>query len=324
MRMENRMALLVGINKYCDGIKDLSGCENDVKALQPLLEKHGDGKPNFRCKRLVSSETKVTKEILKKAIKTVISKEPDLVVFYFSGHGGFDKKENGFLICQDSPQGQLSDGLHMNWVLKTFSDAEIPEVIIVLDCCHSGVIGSVGLFQKERVELRKGITLLSASTSKGLAMERKGFGVFTSILCEGLRGAAADMFGHITASNLYNMADGVLTPWDQRPIYKSYVTHMKPLRFINPKYPAKQLQRITHHFRGLEDKIQLSPEHLETSSFTDPSKSGIYQDLLVYYHLGLVQGQQSPRISDEAKVNGHCRLTPYGKFFWEAVSKGLI
>lgn len=231
MRKENRAALLVGIDHYSHGIKPLAGCVNDVKRIRQLLEKNGNGDENFCCKELVSSaKSAITHEEIRKAIKIMIQREPDMALFYFSGHGYGKKGEGGFLVCQDTTLSNPESGYRMNTLLDDLYRSSIPEIVVILDCCHSGFLGDVDFFDLETTNIRKGVTLLSATRYNELAAEKLGQGVFTRILCEGLEGAAADQWGNITAANLYALAERTLSPWEQRPTFRSFVNQIRPIR----------------------------------------------------------------------------------------------
>lgn len=46
-----RRALVIGIDKYPNA--SLKGCENDASSIASILEKNGDGSPNFDIKKLI-------------------------------------------------------------------------------------------------------------------------------------------------------------------------------------------------------------------------------------------------------------------------------
>ncbi|MEO1383194.1 MAG: caspase family protein, partial [Bacteroidota bacterium] len=173
-------------------------------------------------------------------------------------------------------------------------------------------------------QLREGITVLAATLSSEYAVERMGHGVFTKLLCQGLEGVSADILGHVTAASLYNLADSMLSPWEQRPVYKSFVNKMKPLRYCLPKIPKKALRRINQHFPQPDASIQLSESFLEHTRQATPSDVGLFKELLDYESVGLVQGRMAKTLTSEAEIQGTCILTEYGKLFWQTVAKGLV
>ena len=58
-----RKALIVGIDDYKE-ISSLSGCVNDALAVASILERNGDGSPNFSTKTLTSNNGEVNCSIL--------------------------------------------------------------------------------------------------------------------------------------------------------------------------------------------------------------------------------------------------------------------
>lgn len=81
--MQDRKALVVGIDEYAS--TPLYGCVVDANAVAEVLEKNGDGSPNFSIhfERNVESPY-----ILKQMIEDCFSGEPEIALLYFAGHGG--------------------------------------------------------------------------------------------------------------------------------------------------------------------------------------------------------------------------------------------
>ncbi len=165
----------------------------------------------------------------------MLNKEPEMALFYFSGHGYASKNAGGILVCQDPPIEKPERGYRMNQLLDDFYRGSVPEIVVVLDCCHSGFIGDVDHFHQESALVRKGVSVLSASRYNELAVEKYGQGVFTKILCEGLAGKAADQWGNVTTSSLYAWVEHSLSPWQQRPTFRSFVSQVKSIRSCNPE-----------------------------------------------------------------------------------------
>ncbi|WP_408887299.1 caspase family protein [Komagataeibacter nataicola] len=67
----NKAAVVVGINNY-DHFTCLSGCENDANAMEKLLTKNHDGSPNFNCRKLLSSEMRVTRSVASGTIRRTV------------------------------------------------------------------------------------------------------------------------------------------------------------------------------------------------------------------------------------------------------------
>ena len=142
-----KKALLVGINKYRPDLNaDLRGCVNDVEMVRYLLVNKFDFEPdNIR----VVVDDRATQTNILHRLQWLINdtKEGDLLVFHYSGHGSQVRDRNG---------DELNDHLDeiicphdLNWNYPFTDDmlqeifAKAPKgvkIIMIADCCHSGTI----------------------------------------------------------------------------------------------------------------------------------------------------------------------------------------
>lgn len=231
---ESRKALLIGINKYEKAA--LYTCENDAGRMSELLATHEDGSRNFDV-RLVFNLTCAQLRI--EIERWLDSKRaPDHALLYFSGHGYVEGSTNGYLVGKDF--GSKDMGVSMEWLAEKIRVSNISEITIILDCCYAGIYGKVQTEGRSVASLPQNVTLLAGVTEEDVAASRPEYGKFTEILIEGLEGAAADPVGHVTTTSLYSLASDRLTSWQQRPVFKSYVTTVKPLRQCLVKGSAPQ------------------------------------------------------------------------------------
>ncbi|MGB3640146.1 MAG: caspase family protein [Rivularia sp. (in: cyanobacteria)] len=144
-----KLALLVGINEYSNGINPLDGCVNDV-LLQKQLLIHRFG---FTEKDIVTlTDSQATRQGILTAFEEHLIKQAkpgDTVVFHFSGHGGQvedpDKDSpdglNSTLIPIDfrnnSSGGEVQDIMGHTLFLLMYA-LKTDNVTVVLDSCHSG------------------------------------------------------------------------------------------------------------------------------------------------------------------------------------------
>ena len=170
-------ALLVGIDNYHPdshkhGVKDLTGCKNDVEAMTSLIkEKYAFLQPNIQT--LVDSEA--TRENIINGFRNHLQKDVDnntTVLFYFSGHGSmqytsqhFQKyiadKEHNFeetLVCYESRVSNkhldLADK-ELAILIKEIAQKDA-HIVIILDSCHSGG-GTRNLEPSENLAIQKRI-----------------------------------------------------------------------------------------------------------------------------------------------------------------------
>ena len=244
-----RKALVIGIDKYPDS--PLSGCENDAASIASILEKNGDGSPNFDVRLISSDSTNVTNDAIQTAIGELFSGDAETALFYFAGHGIIDPITNsGYIVGQDGKKG--SWGMSLAEMLGMANDAspKIKSTVIILDSCNSGYAGEVAGLNKSQISvIGNGVTILTACHREQTAAEENGQGLFTSILLDGLSGGSADILGRITPASVYSHIDQTLGSWEQRPIYKANVQTFVTLRNIAPKVAPEILKRLSTDFK---------------------------------------------------------------------------
>ncbi|BAZ12017.1 peptidase C14 caspase catalytic subunit p20 [Calothrix sp. NIES-4071] len=144
-----KLALLVGINEYTNGIPTLGGCEQDV-LLQHELLMHRFG---FKATDILTLTSKqATRQGILQAFNEHLIKQAkpgDVVVFHFSGHGSQvqDKDRdtpdgvNGTLVPVDSSlpeNGGVVQDIMGHTLFTLMYALQTDNVTMVLDSCHSG------------------------------------------------------------------------------------------------------------------------------------------------------------------------------------------
>ncbi|WP_169312047.1 caspase family protein [Fluviicola taffensis] len=306
---EKKKALLIGVNEY-DYYNRLKGCENDVSMMEEVLQCHEKGDPNFSISKSLNN----TNETIKAEISSLLERDATMALLYFSGHGNVT--DDGGFIC-GSNTSKDNSGVSMDWIIEQINKSIIPEVTVILDCCFAGGIANEESDGTLFTRLRKGVTILAATTENDTATEFLRKGVFTSILYNGLKGAAKDILGHVTAVSLYSNAESILSPWEQRPVFKSFVKQLTPLRFCLPTVRKRILRQMFNepYFSLKEKSISLDFKSLQDES----GKIG-KNELFVLASFEKARLLECPdRIPLlQAIVEGKtCFLSPYGKHVWE-------
>ncbi|MBP0009414.1 caspase family protein [Roseofilum sp. Belize Diploria] len=154
----SRDALVVGISTYSyRGLSNLDAPAHDAEAIAQKLE---SGLAPFRVERLPGIKDKAN-EGLKTGKKTQVSLRQlqtaliryfkprgetyaDTVLFYYSGHGLYDKlTETSYLATSDADPEANKWGYPLEQLCKLLRDSPVKRQIIWLDCCHSGGIVAV-------------------------------------------------------------------------------------------------------------------------------------------------------------------------------------
>lgn len=311
-----RKALVVGINDYPSS--PLSGCVNDANAISTILESHGDGSPNFGVRLMTCPSTAVTRPTLRAAIEQLFSGDADMALLYFSGHG-YIKSTGGYLVTTDA--SKYDEGVSMDEVLALANQSKAKNKVIILDCCHSGAMGTPTLGAATIAQLSEGLSVLTASRDSEYAIEVGGAGVFTSLVVDALQGGAADLRGNITPGSLYAYVDEALGAWDQRPIFKTNVTSFASLRKLTPKVSFEVMRRITQYFLTPDSGHKLDPSYEDTDVQAKPANVAIFKDLQKLQSVGLVVPVDAEFMYFAAINSTSCRLTALGYQYWRLVKE---
>ena len=314
-----RKALVIGLNYYPNA--PLSGCINDAIKMASVLEKNGDGSPNFGVKVIIDEPNPVTKAQIREAIESLFQGTCDVALLYYSGHG-LIKSTGGFIVTPDYKT--YDEGIPMDQILSLANQSEARDKIIILDCCHSGLFGNPSITGKDVAHLTEGLTVLTACRDKESAIEINGSGIFTSLLLDGLQGGAADLRGYVTPGSLYSYVDEALGPWDQRPIFKTNVSRFTALRRIAPQVPLEKLRKLPEYFVTPEEEYKLNPSFEFTSDCPDEENVKIFKDLQKFESVGLVVPVGEEHMYFAAMNSKSCRLTAMGYQYWRLAKENKL
>lgn len=316
----SKRALIVGLDDYAL-FPRLTGAVTDARSLAELLRRDDDRTPNYDCRLFVTGEGEpVTREVLRRQWRQLFADFRDPILFFFAGHG-FVSETGGYICTHDGTHDD--PGLPMNDLVMLANRSSAREVLIILDCCHSGAAGS-SPYSGGLTALRDGVTLLAASRPSERAMERFGRGVFTDLLCDALKGCAANLRGQVTAADLYAYADQTLGAWDQRPLYKSYSSSFSVVRRCTPLISDDDLRFIIELFPADDAEILLDPSYEHTQPEQKPENVAKFDKLKALRNAGLVQPAGQPDLYWAAVRGGAAVLTPWGRRYWRMAKKDLI
>lgn len=296
----------------------LSGCVNDATAVASIMETNSDGSPNFSVKL----ETKVsTKSELLEMMVDLFKGEGDVCLFYFSGHGHLNEF-GGYIVTPDYKK--YDEGISMDNILKLANDSKIKNKVIILDCCHSGAFGSPAISGGTVTYIKEGVTILTASRDSETALEVNGHGLFTSLLLNALKGAAADLTGHITPGSVYAYIDQALGAWDQRPVFKTNITYFISLRSVLPPISLEILRKIVDYFPSPEEEFKLDPSFEFTERAAVEKNVEIFKNLQKFERVGLVVPVNEDHMYFAAINRQSCRLNALGYRYWKLVKDKKI
>jgi len=277
---------VVGIDKYNDvQIPQLAGAENDANELFELLTSEAGGFVN-KEKNLLVNERARHRDILAGISEVFRGHDQyDIALFYFSGHGFIDEKKDLYLSSYDvNKNDPYIGGLKFDDLRNQIYSSENKEnVIIILDCCYSGVVteGTRGGGSETIKDLipvldrnignikdnnyGKGKFTISSSaydkvswgmtncTHSGDDRGPHPHGEFTYYLLEGIRGAAGDeTTGEITLLSLQQYINQKLT---EKKKQNSYITISEGSN-LNAITIALSLEKFGSYISSLENTIK--------------------------------------------------------------------
>lgn len=313
-----RKALVVGINEYPRN--PLNSCVNDACKLDKILKKNGDGSPNFATK-LIKDPAKTTRSCLRYDIDELFKGEPDIALFYFSGHGCINSY-GGHIVTSDYQE--YDEGISMDEILTKANRSKAKNKIIILDCCYSGTMGYSANDEDKHTSLANGVTILTACRRIETAVEIETGGVFTNLLLEALEGGCADLVGNISPGSIYAYIDRALGPWYQRPTFKTNVVTFISLRSVIPPIDINILRNITSYFDTTVSEHRLDPTYEDTQPNFNEERSKIFKELQIMVSVGLVKPVGEKYMYYAALHRKSCKLTELGKQYWKLVDNSKI
>lgn len=214
---EVKLAILIGINEYKNGIPQLSSAKSDVVALGSIL----GNDYGYTVETLFDDQaTLAALESAFTGLSKRVTAQHRLIV-YFAGHGiAFEANDGqdgpqGYLLPQDARRDEVASFLPMTTLhawLKNLGRCH--HLLLILDCCFAGafrwprtrslLIGPVRLYRErfERYVRESAWQVLTScahdeealDTVAGGQLGRRDGGAqhspFAKALCEGLQGAA--------------------------------------------------------------------------------------------------------------------------------------
>lgn len=314
-----RRALLVGIDHYESS--PLTGCVNDATKLAAILSRNADGSPNFQCRTVTSKSEKVSRAVLRRDIEALFDCNCDVVFFFFAGHGTVNNL-GGYLVTQDAQR--YDEGVAMADVLTFANRSRAKERIIVLDCCHSGALGQLPALANDQAVISEGVTVLSACRQTEYAVEQDGGGAFTGLVYDALDGGAADILGKVTVASIYAYVDQTFGPWEQRPLFKSHVSRLAPLRTCKSAVPIEDIRLLPSLFDVADRELRLDPSFEPTVDPRNTDNERIMRILQRFHAAHLVEPVMAEHMYYAAIESKSCRLTPLGQFYWRLANSGQV
>ena len=211
--MPKKVALLIGVSEYGEGIPSLSAPVNDVAAVKRVLED-----PNMGEFDEIETRINPDPTAMRLAVQQIFANchKDDLVLLFFSGHGITDDNNRLYLATKGTSKDfYKATSVPASFIQDVSLESYAKRQAIVLDCCYSGAFAegwqakSVGLDLEKELGA-EGRVVLTSSTATQTSFQQEGeeLSLYTQYLVEGIETGAADKDedGKIYAHELHDYA----------------------------------------------------------------------------------------------------------------------
>lgn len=195
--MSRKVALLIGVSEYGEGLPPLSAAPNDVAALQRVLE-HPQMAGFDQVDVLIGPGLVEMQDAILQLFADCA--RDDLLLLYFSGHGITDDLNRLYLAnCQTSKDNFRARAVPASFIQQESINCYTKRQVIILDCCYSGAFKEGWQAKAAGVDLRRelgaeGRVVLASSTATQTSFQQDetGLSLYTQYLIEGIETGAAD------------------------------------------------------------------------------------------------------------------------------------
>jgi tetratricopeptide (TPR) repeat protein len=274
-------ALLIGISRYQQKDLSLQFADRDAVALDNLLRTpRAGGIPAENL--LLLTDEKATTAAVRNGFQDFLKRRAtkgDTVILMLSGHGTTETpaSKGAYILTYDSdPQDLKSTALPMAELKGLFEEqlAKVGRVILFVDVCKSGTIGSIRSTavnsDVERLSEAEGDLFgLMASRPRELSLEGPefggGHGAFTYFVLKGLQGDAdANKDGTVDANELIKyVSDQVPAATNNKQHPREFGTYDNSLKLAGGKAASARL-----HYRIIMDTRSGEPLYFASTSPT--------------------------------------------------------
>ncbi len=258
----NTYAVLIGVSKYKSPELALQFAERDASVFdQLLLSPRGGAIPADNI--LLLTNEKATTAAVRNAFQNFLKRKAgkaDTVILMIAGHGTVEMpgSKKGFILTYDSdPQDLNTTALPMAELQSLFEEqvSKVGRVILYVDVCKSGTIGSIKNTSingdvQHLGEVEGDLFGLMASRPRELSLEGPqfggGHGLFSYYVLKGLEGDAdANKDGKVDVSELIKyVTDQVSAASDNKQHPREFGTYDNSMKLSDGTKPGIEITQF--------------------------------------------------------------------------------
>jgi hypothetical protein len=265
----DRWAVLIGVEDYTDdSINSLNYSVDDIEKLRDTLVKYAGYKEDH-IKMLKDKEA--TAANVRSTLGTWLPRQvsdDDMVLIYFSGHGGAEPSIRGdskdgtekYMLLSDSRASDMyGTAIPMSELSRIFGRIRADRLLFAMDSCYSGATGkgvlsdgmkAAGLTDDylNAMSGSSGTVVLTASRPNEVSMESEKYtmGLFSHFLCEALSGKSdSDKDGLVSVVELFQYLNSKVPDAarkmgaSQHPVMKGEISGTFPIAAVSVKDEEK-------------------------------------------------------------------------------------
>ena len=310
-----RIGLVIG-NNYPHSNNELKFAVADASKMKTILE----NKDICGFDEVVYLQDE-TSNVASAAVERILKKaDNDLVFIYYSGHGKKDFEDNLCLMFSDTEEETLfTNSLTFDFISKCIRYPSQKSVVIVLDCCYSGIAEIRDMGSDVMGSLKKhtgsGTVILTSTGLTGSPTAREdeklGHGIFTNYLIEGLETGSADKNhdGYVSIDELYDYAfektkeNSSQSPKREGRMEGTFLIGINPLKIKENEYELKKKKLFEEFGDKLPSNILGECQAILRKEYKNPSILEKYDKVILGYLKTLLEDNLSFEKHDDAIQN---------------------
>jgi hypothetical protein len=210
------VAFLAGVSTYTYLTPQLPSVHNDLVQMRDFLLKQAGFDEVY-----VASDGIVTRDLIESYIKGTLAHslhKNDRLLFYYSGHGGDNAGQTGYMLFANAQKGQFygNDVLPIDSLKDWGQELQVQHILLILDSCASGlgIASKSGTVDSDQALLQAlsgngSRTVLTAGTANEATYaedgrQKTGNSFFTKALLNAFDSQSAQNTGFITVGSLFS------------------------------------------------------------------------------------------------------------------------